>query len=398
MSHQTAAVLLFCCFYSLWRLERGDWRPRGYLLAVCWRGSPSPRSTPPRWGSSRSRPTGSGPRPAARAASSPPAGLALAGVLPVALLLAGYHQAAFGHPLHSGYKYLNDAGYQGWARRRLPGRQAARRARLRALVLLAAARAVHSSRRSSCWRCPGSSPGTGRRSAGGCSRSRWRCSRSTPTSPPASATTPGAGPGAAAPDHARPLPAAARGPGRGRLAGAAALVGLVAGLVALSILSTCAMTFLDYIPDSLTNALYRSRCPSHHRALPQTWFSARGHPQPLAALPLLAAVIAAAAPAPAPCSPRGAGSRRRRRRRRARWRSRSGTRWSARATRRPRPRRGHLQVPGRAVRSQTGERLAAAVPVGARRGESTVDGRRSTVGGRGRRSAVDSRQSAAGWP
>src|SRR5690606_10532358 len=40
--------------------------------------------------------------------------LGLLGVLPLALAMMAYHQVAFGHPLHSGYKYLNDAAYQGW--------------------------------------------------------------------------------------------------------------------------------------------------------------------------------------------------------------------------------------------------------------------------------------------
>jgi hypothetical protein len=37
----------------------------------------------------------------------------LGSAIPLGLLMA-YHQACFGHPLVSGYKYLNDAGYQGW--------------------------------------------------------------------------------------------------------------------------------------------------------------------------------------------------------------------------------------------------------------------------------------------
>src|SRR5262249_49348687 len=33
MSHQTTAVLLYASFYVLWRLTRGEWKERGYLLA-----------------------------------------------------------------------------------------------------------------------------------------------------------------------------------------------------------------------------------------------------------------------------------------------------------------------------------------------------------------------------
>jgi hypothetical protein len=42
------------------------------------------------------------------------AGLAVVGALPFVAGLMLYHQAAFGHPLESGYKYLNDAAYQPW--------------------------------------------------------------------------------------------------------------------------------------------------------------------------------------------------------------------------------------------------------------------------------------------
>ncbi|HZA14892.1 MAG TPA: hypothetical protein VE618_10360, partial [Myxococcaceae bacterium] len=40
--------------------------------------------------------------------------LIAAGALPFVLALGWYHQAAFGHPLESGYKYLNDPAYQPW--------------------------------------------------------------------------------------------------------------------------------------------------------------------------------------------------------------------------------------------------------------------------------------------
>ncbi|MGQ0504377.1 MAG: hypothetical protein ACT4TC_03585, partial [Myxococcaceae bacterium] len=40
--------------------------------------------------------------------------LATLGAAPFLIALMAYHQAAFGHPLHSGYKYLADAAYQPW--------------------------------------------------------------------------------------------------------------------------------------------------------------------------------------------------------------------------------------------------------------------------------------------
>lgn len=122
MSHQATAVLLFASFYALWRCARGEWRERGYLAAGAFAGATvaaeytgalgvlvlvayaaltfllrtelTPRE---RW------------MRLARAA-----GLATLGALPFVLLLAAYHRAAFGHPLTSGYKFLNDAAYQGW--------------------------------------------------------------------------------------------------------------------------------------------------------------------------------------------------------------------------------------------------------------------------------------------
>jgi len=122
MSHQTTAVLLFGAFYALWRVARDEWpEPRGYgvagacagatvaaeytgalgvlglvlyaVLGVLWREAPARE---------RGRRLARG------------AGLALLGALPFLAGLMLYHQAAFGHPLTSGYKYLNDAAYQPW--------------------------------------------------------------------------------------------------------------------------------------------------------------------------------------------------------------------------------------------------------------------------------------------
>jgi hypothetical protein len=42
------------------------------------------------------------------------AALGVLGALPFVVGLMLYHQAAFGHPLESGYKHLNDAAYQPW--------------------------------------------------------------------------------------------------------------------------------------------------------------------------------------------------------------------------------------------------------------------------------------------
>jgi hypothetical protein len=121
MSHQPTAVLLFGGFYALWRLARGEWRERGYMLAGAFAGATVAaeytgalgvaglvlyavlsvlwREEPPR---ARWVRLGRG------------AALATVGALPFVVGLMLYHQAAFGHPLESGYKYLNDAAYQPW--------------------------------------------------------------------------------------------------------------------------------------------------------------------------------------------------------------------------------------------------------------------------------------------
>ncbi|MBN1209553.1 MAG: hypothetical protein JXB05_32185 [Myxococcaceae bacterium] len=121
MSHQTTAVLLFGSFYALWRCARGEWRERGYLAAGAFAGATVAaeytgamavlglvlyavltvlgRQEPPR---------------ARLLRLGRAAGLATVGALPFVVGLMLYHEAAFGHPLESGYKYLNDAAYQPW--------------------------------------------------------------------------------------------------------------------------------------------------------------------------------------------------------------------------------------------------------------------------------------------
>jgi hypothetical protein len=121
MSHQTTAVLLFAGFYALWRCARGEWRERGYLVAGACAGATVAAEY-----------TGAlgvlglvlyaalgfllQPAPLAQRMGrlGRAAGLATLGALPLLAALMLYHQAAFGHPLTTGYKYLNDAAYQPW--------------------------------------------------------------------------------------------------------------------------------------------------------------------------------------------------------------------------------------------------------------------------------------------
>ncbi len=121
MSHQTTAVLLFAGFYALWRCARGDWRERGYLVAGACAGATVAAEYTGALGVLglvlyaalgflfQPVPLGERLKRLGRAA-----GLATLGALPFLAALMLYHQAAFGHPLTSGYKYLNDAAYQPW--------------------------------------------------------------------------------------------------------------------------------------------------------------------------------------------------------------------------------------------------------------------------------------------
>jgi hypothetical protein len=122
ISHQTTAVLLFGSFYALWRTGRREWGRAGYLAAGAFAGAAVMCEYTSALGvaalSVYALVEGFGRadqllsrrvRDAALAA-----GLAILGALPFVLALGWYHDAAFGHPLESGYKHLNDPAYQPW--------------------------------------------------------------------------------------------------------------------------------------------------------------------------------------------------------------------------------------------------------------------------------------------
>lgn len=114
LSHQLTAVLLFGTFYAAWRVQRGDWKERGLLVAGAFAGAVvfteytgalgvvciAAYVLAARWKQWPSL---------GRAV-----GLVIVGAAPFLLGLMAYHQACFGSPLTSGYKFLNDAAYQGW--------------------------------------------------------------------------------------------------------------------------------------------------------------------------------------------------------------------------------------------------------------------------------------------
>ncbi|MFL5319590.1 MAG: hypothetical protein ACJ790_08020 [Myxococcaceae bacterium] len=122
MSHQSTAVLLFSSFYALWRCGRGDWKEWGYLVAGAFAGATVAAEYTGALGVAvlfvyaaitflihRSVPMSRRVIGLLRAA-----GLATLGALPFIAALASYHKAAFGNPFTTGYKFLNDAAYQGW--------------------------------------------------------------------------------------------------------------------------------------------------------------------------------------------------------------------------------------------------------------------------------------------
>lgn len=114
MSHQLTAVLLFSSFYCAWRVERGEWRLRGYALA----GVAAGLAVVAEYTASLGVLCVAAYTVAARwrrwAELGKAAGLVIAGSAPLLALVCWYHAEAFGSPFVSGYRFLNDAGYMHW--------------------------------------------------------------------------------------------------------------------------------------------------------------------------------------------------------------------------------------------------------------------------------------------
>ncbi len=125
MSHQPTAALVFGAFYLLWKNLRADAqavKPLRYVgagalvgaaVAAEYTGALAVAGVVLYGVVTLWRKQGLAPREklveCGRAL-----GWATLGALPFVLGLMAYHHAVFGHPLHSGYKYLNDAAYQDW--------------------------------------------------------------------------------------------------------------------------------------------------------------------------------------------------------------------------------------------------------------------------------------------
>jgi len=122
MSHQPTAVLLVVAFYALWRCGRGEWRERGYLLAGFASGTAVAAEYTGALGVLALVLYGvlawalraELPRRERWVRIGRALGLAAVGAVPPVVALMAYHTVCYGHPLETGYVNLNDPGYQGW--------------------------------------------------------------------------------------------------------------------------------------------------------------------------------------------------------------------------------------------------------------------------------------------
>jgi hypothetical protein len=114
ISHQLTAVLLFSSFFAAWKVERGEWKVWGYLLAGLGAGA----AVTCEYTSSLGVICVAAYTVAARwkkwAALGQAVGLVVLGAAPMLGALLWYHAQTFGGPFVSGYKFLNDAAYMGW--------------------------------------------------------------------------------------------------------------------------------------------------------------------------------------------------------------------------------------------------------------------------------------------
>jgi len=295
MSHQTTGVLLFLCFFALWRAGRGEWPRWTYLVSGALAGLTVAAEYTAAPALVVLAIYGLWTAPGAAKGKASAAGLAILGVLPLAVAMMAYHQVAYGHPLHSGYKYLNDAAYMSWHQGGFLG---IKLPDLRALTLsfFSPLRGLFALSPFLALALPGFAPRFWR------TESRRELAAAlaifaiyTYFTSSFSYDSWGWTTG---PRHLTPLVPFLMLP-------AALFVdwglerfpaGVFApGLAALSVLATSVMTFLNYIPDSLTNALYQVALPFALKGyLPQTWLSLAGVPNPWAALPAVFAVVAVA--------------------------------------------------------------------------------------------------------
>ncbi|MFI5302130.1 MAG: hypothetical protein ACHREM_28905 [Polyangiales bacterium] len=287
MSHQTTAVLVFLTFYSVWRLGRGEWRDDLYLLSGLLAGL-----------TVASEYTGALPLvPLAlygvATAKRKIKALVFAsvGLTPVVIALMWYHSAAFGDPFVTGYKFLNDGAYQHW---HLGGFLGIRYPDPRAFVL-----SFCSPLRGLFALSPVLALGVLGLPFGKWSRD-LRKERALSVAVLllfayfTSSFTYDSWGWTTGPRHLTPLvpfllvPIAALVT---QLRGRFGSVGVVAGLAAVSIFVTSTMTFVDYIPDSVTDGLTELAIPLVKTGhFPNSLAAIAGVANPLAIAPAILAV------------------------------------------------------------------------------------------------------------
>jgi hypothetical protein len=112
MSHGLTAVLLFLVYFVLWQHRRGE---RG-IAAFAMAGLLAGIAVATEYTAALALPALAVYALLTTAKENRIRGalLGIAGTLPAAIFLGWYHQRCFGSPLETGYKHLNDAGYQHW--------------------------------------------------------------------------------------------------------------------------------------------------------------------------------------------------------------------------------------------------------------------------------------------
>ncbi len=221
-------------------------------------------------------------------------------MLPSALLLALYHALAFGHPLSTGYLFLNDAAYQGW---HVGGFLGVRLPDARAFLLsfFSPLRGLFVLSPFLLLALPGLAAGLCAKRIRSCLGAELWLSLALLLAYAyfTSSFAYDSWGWTTGPRHLTPLVPFLLLPAGVALFACrrqAWIAGICAGLAALSMLSTSAMTLLNYIPDSLTNALFQVAWPLALQGyLPHSPLSLLGLANPWAALPGLCAIAASIA-------------------------------------------------------------------------------------------------------
>lgn len=114
LTHQLTAVLLFLAFFSAWGTLGRQWGRGGWVVSGAFCGAVVATEYTGALGVVCLAIYVAYAKRREWKELVKIGALVLAGAAPFLAGLMAYHQAAFGGPLTSGYKYLNDPGYQGW--------------------------------------------------------------------------------------------------------------------------------------------------------------------------------------------------------------------------------------------------------------------------------------------